>query len=149
MITGGRVQESPSTLTTEFIYPNGSVTYGPDLPIKRSCHCSAKIDDHRIVLAGAHTGTGISGTSTIIYDTTTKTFANGPNMIHSRYYASCAVFKSAKHGGRPVLIAAATEKFTDIWDFENSNTWEAGNFFCSNYTAINTYSHGSMKIRTH
>ena len=131
MITGGRVPESPNTLTTEFVHPNGSVTYGPDLPNKRNCHCSAKIDDHRIVLAGARTGFGISGASTIIYDTTTKTFENGPDMIHSRCYASCAVFKSAKHGGRPVLIAASPGKFTDIWDFENSNTWEAGNFFCS------------------
>ena len=148
MITGGRVPESLSTHTTEFIHPNGSITQGPDLPNKRSFHCSAKIDDHRIVLAGAHTSTGISGASTIIYDTTTKTFVNGPDMIHSRHYAICAVFKSGKHGGRPVLIAAATEKFTDIWDFENSNTWEEGNFFCSNYTAMNTYSHGSMKIRT-
>ena len=143
MITGGRVPESLSTHTTEFIHPNGSITQGPDLPNKRSFHCSAKIDDHRIVLAGACTGgTGISGASTIVYDTTTKTFTNGPDMIHSRCFASCAVFRSAKHGGRPVLIAAATGKFTGIWDFENSNTWEAGNFFCSNYTAIN----GSMKI---
>ena len=130
MITGGRVPESPSTLTTEFIHPNGSVTYGPDLPNKRTCHCSTKIDDHRIVLAGAGFS-GISGASTIVYDTTTKTFTNGPDMIHSRHYASCAVFKSAKHGGRPVLLVAATGKSTEIWDFDNSNAWEAGNFFHS------------------
>ena len=126
MITGGRLPESWSTHTTEFIHPNSSITQGPDLPNKRSCHCSAKIDDHRIVLAGARTGTGISGASTIIYDTTTKTFSNGPNMITSRFYASCAVFRSAKHGGRPVLIVAATGKSTEIWDFDNSNSWEAG-----------------------
>ena len=128
MITGGSIPGSPSTLTTEFLHPNGSITYGPDLPNKRSCHCSAKIDDHRIVLAGARTGTGISGASTIIYDTTTNTFTNGPDMIYSRCYASCAVFRSAKHGGRPVLIAAATGKFTDIWDFDISNSWEAGTY---------------------
>ena len=127
MITGGRVPESLSTLTTELIHPNGSVTYGPDLPNKRSCHCSAKIDDHRIVLAGDR----ISGASTVIYDSTTKTFTDGPDMRYSRCYASCAVFRSAKHGGRPVLIAAGTEKFTDLWDFDNSNAWEAGNFFRS------------------
>ena len=126
MITGGSIPGSSSTLTTEFIHSNGSITYGPDLPDKRSGHCSAKIDDHRIVLAGASTGTGISGTSTTIYDTTTKTFVNGPDMINSRFYASCAVFRSAKHGGRPVLIVAATGKFTEIWDFDNSNSWEAG-----------------------
>ena len=127
MITGGRVPESLSTHTTEFIHPNGSITQGPDLPDKRSYHCSAKIDDHRIVLAGDR----ISGASTVIYDSTTKTFTDGPDMRYSRYYASCAVFRSAKHGGRPVLIAAATGIFTDIWDFDNSNAWEAGNFFRS------------------
>ena len=79
-------------------------------------------------MAGARTGTGISGTSTTIYDTTTKTFVNGPDMINSRFYASCAVFRSAKHGGRPVLIAAGTGKFTDIWDFDNSNSWAAGTY---------------------
>ena len=89
---------------------------------------TAKIDDHRIVLAGANTATGISGASTIIYDTTTKTFTDGPDMIYSRCYASCAVFRSAKHGGRPVLIVAATGKFTEIWDFDNSNSWEAGTY---------------------
>ena len=79
-------------------------------------------------MAGARTGFGISGASTIIYDTTTNAFTNGPDMIHSRCYASCAVFRSAKHSGRPVLIAVGTGKFTDIWDFDNSNSWEAGTY---------------------
>ena len=33
--------------TTELIHPDGNVTYGPNLPTERYCHCSAKLDDFR------------------------------------------------------------------------------------------------------
>ena len=42
-------------------------------------------------MAGARTGTGISGTSTIIYDTTTKTFVDGPDMINTQAVLSLEV----------------------------------------------------------
>ena len=47
-ITGGRPDQSGvKHQTTELIHPDGNVTYGPNLPTERDCHCSAKLDDFR------------------------------------------------------------------------------------------------------
>ena len=116
--------DNGSLLSTELIYPNKTVVDGLDLPKKRYCHCATRIDDHRIVIVAG----GSSDKSTTIYDTRTKTFQDGPNMFSEHCQCASAVFKSAKHGGRRVLIAGEENNF-EIWDFDVASTWEAGKYF--------------------
>ena len=39
-----------------------------------------------------------------IYDQITKNFADGDNMNNDRAFSACTIFKSPKHGNRPVVF---------------------------------------------
>ena len=65
--------------------------------------------------------------TTIVYDTRTKNFTDGPKFSTKKCQCICAVFRSAMHGGRKVLLSGSKDGHSfDIWDFDASWSWERG-----------------------
>ena len=65
------------------------------------------------------------------YNPYTNTFKDQADMIYERFGAGCAVFNSAKHGGREVVyIGGGTNNYltkAEILDHTMTETWEKGN----------------------
>ena len=133
-VTGGYSQSPPYYLrSTELIFPNGTLTSGPDLPANepRVAHCMTKMHDGRVLIAG--TSGYISLKSTVrIFDPSTGSWTNGPNLLYPRLSAACATFTSLFHGGRPVVMVAggSGQATTEIYDYTiPGKSWERSNTF--------------------
>merc|ERR1711962_1336636 len=104
-ITGGGPEER--RMTTEFIYPSGKVVQGPDLPIKldlparRPGHCMVKLHDGKIMILGLQYD---DYKQVLIYDPKSNSFSKGPPLLYGMVCASCTVFNSPMHNGRPVIL---------------------------------------------
>ena len=60
----------------------------------------------------------------MIYDHTTGEFTNTPDMILSRKNPACALFRSAMHDNRYVVLAAggsAGQTEAEVFDYTNPN----------------------------
>ena len=68
--------------TTEFIFPNGTTSDGPDLPEARWRHCMVTLHDTRVMIIG--TEGLMDGKSVEIFDPDTNTFSKGPDMMFKR-----------------------------------------------------------------
>ena len=130
-VTGGYKQgHSPSSYlrSTELIFPNGTLTLGPDLPLNepRVAHCMTKMHDGRVMIIG--TSGYISLKNTVrIFDPSTGIWTNGPNLLFGRSNHACATFKSALHDGRPVVLAAGGcgQTTAEIYDYTiPGKSWE-------------------------
>ena len=69
----------------------------------------------------------------------TETFRTGQDMNYHRVNAGCALFESAYHGGRPiVIVVGGTSKGgihkplrkTEILDYTVTDEWSECNLFC-------------------
>ena len=118
--------------STNYVYLNGNVKEGPDLPNARSGHCMVRLDDGRVMIVG-----GSGATSDVkIYDANTKIFTAGPRMIHNRISHMCAVFRSKLHGNREVVLVAGGKGSTssglrasEILDYTMENAkWEESKY---------------------
>ena len=79
--------------------------------------------------------------STVFYDPITETFTPGQDMNYYRYSAGCALFESAYHGGRPVVIVVGGHsgggiykplQKTEVLDYTISDTWTVCKCVCWN-----------------
>merc|ERR1712223_509264 len=92
--------------STEFVYTDGVVEAGPDLPEARNGHCMTQMNaTHYIIMGGQLGESGKKTNTTIIYDSTTQTYSDGPEMPYSIKTFACTVFWSDLHYS-PVVIAA-------------------------------------------
>lgn len=104
-VTGG-YDNNNYLKTTEFVFSNGDVIPGPDLPEARNGHCMAQLDENRFLIMGGNMGTsGRKTNTTLIYDSTTDEYTDGPSMEYARNAFACTVFWSDLHYS-PVVIAA-------------------------------------------
>ena len=93
--------------STELVYPNGTITSGPDLPTPRLGHCSVQLEDGKSIIIGGSTSFDDGNYRvTTIYDPETSTYTNGPAMLFDHQNFACGHFYSQKHGGRPVVLSA-------------------------------------------
>lgn len=110
-LTGGNDENNQGLHSTEIIAPDGTVTYGPNLPNSLTYglrgHCMAVLNKNKFMLVGGYWGG--SPKNTITYDGNSGTFSNGPSMIYKRYQFACSVFHSKLHNGRKVLLVAGGE----------------------------------------
>ena len=109
---------------TEFIFSNGSIIRGPDMPTPRSKHCMVTLDDGRVMILG---GERPNSKNVLIFDPKNKTFTDGPNLNYGRYDAACTVFVSPLHGNKPmVLSAGGYEQITaEVLDYTNTSaSWQ-------------------------
>ena len=66
-----------------------------------------------------------------IFDRMTENFTNGDNMNNDRAFSACTIFKSPKHGNRPVVFIGGgkNQNTAEILDFSQSDAkWEIGKF---------------------
>ena len=120
--------------TTEFIYADGLVEKGPDLPNPIANHCAVDLKDGRAMLIGG--AKDWYGTDSLlevwIYDSRSMVFTRGPPLQYHRAGSACALFQSPLHGGRPVVLVAGGIYGiyqTEMLDFTNkSAVWENGEF---------------------
>ena len=108
--------------STEYIFSNGSVSSGPNMPAARYGHCMVTLDDGKVMILGGYPTSKI----VLIFDPEDNTFNTGPSLLFNRYYFGCAVFKSPLHNNRPVVLAAggSGQKTAEVLDYTNANTWE-------------------------
>ena len=122
-ITGG-YDGSKSLDSTEFIFSNGSVNNGPNMPAARHGHCLVTLDNGKVMILGGYPS--LNYKNLMIFDPEDNTFNTGPSLLFNRVYFGCALFKSPLHNNRPVVLAAggSEQKTAEILDYTNATTWE-------------------------
>ena len=116
--------------STEYVFPNGTVSSGPNLPTNRHGHCLVKLNDGKIMIIG---GSGRAGyKSVIIFDPVMKSFTNGPSLKYDFYYGACILMESAMHGNRHVVLAAGGNGYitAQVCDYTQSQAWQESKNFC-------------------
>ena len=111
--------------STEFVYLNGSVSQGPDLPTARDDHCMVTLPDDRIMILGSDGGM-TNPNSVVVYDPEAKEFLNASPMLYARDGAGCVLIYSPLHGNRPVVLVAGGKDMAtaEILDYTYTNSWE-------------------------
>ena len=123
-ITGG-IDGSSRPATTEFVYSNGTVQRGPNLPAARSGHCSVTLHDGKVMILGADSPSSLRR-NVIIMDPADNSFTTGPSLSYRRVYAACTLFNSPLHNGRPVVLAAGglLQATAEVYDYTYANQWQ-------------------------
>ena len=123
--------------SSEYIYANGTVESGPNLPESRQGHCSVTLHDGKVLILGAETHSGAVSLrkNVMIYDADDHSFTTGPSMNYDRRLAACTVFKSPLHNNRPVVLVAGGfgQNTAEVYDYTNANQWQTSIYLlCSN-----------------
>ena len=126
-ITGGVDGSYNHIATTEYIYANGTVQSGPNLPEARSGHCSVTLHDGKVMILGADSPSSLRR-NVIIMDPGDNSFATRPSMRYKRQFAACTLFYSPLHNGRPVVLAAggrSRQATAEVYDYTTlANQWQ-------------------------
>jgi len=122
-ITGGW-DGSSDLATTEYIYANGTVQSGPNLPVARYGHCSVTLHDGKVMILGAERPKSLRR-NVIIMNPADNSIATGPSMKYERDSAACTLFHSPLHNGRPVVLAAGGSQATaEVYDYTYAKEWQ-------------------------
>jgi len=123
-ITGGW-DGSSDLSTTEYIYANGTVQSGPNLPEARRGHCSVTLHDGKVMILGAYYPSSLNR-NVIIMDPADNTFATAPSLSYKREHAACTLFYSPLHNGRPVVLAAGGryQATAEVYDYTIAKEWQ-------------------------
>ena len=125
--TGGW-DDSTTLASSDYVYANGTVENGPNLPEARQGHCMVTLHDDKVMIMG-----GSLSRNVLIFDPADKSYTNGPSMTYGRGFFGCALFKSALHNNRPVVLAAGGQLVnTEVYDYTYANQWETS----INYTSL-------------
>ena len=132
-VTGGKTISGYSVDTTEFAYPNGTVTPGPKLPSTKRFHCMVTLENGHIMFIGGEYNDGeIAVRDVVTYDPSTGNFKQGPSTIKNRWGSGCALFRSPAHGGRPVVISAGGSYVSgtvELLDYTIASDWQLSKSF--------------------
>ena len=125
-VTGGYTNNGINEdSSTEIIYLNGTVTYGPTLPSARDDHCMVTMHDGKIMILGSDGGT-TNSKDVVIYDNANEKFQSAPSLLYERKRSGCTSFTSNLHGDRPVILVAGGEDTAtaEVFDYTYNNFWE-------------------------
>ena len=78
--TGGH--KSALLDTTEFVYLNGTIVYGPKLPASRERHCMVALNDYEVMIIGASNDP--NKRKTITYNHADGSYTDGPDLAENR-----------------------------------------------------------------
>ena len=120
--------------STEYVSPDGDASQpGPSLPSIRYGHCAVKLSTGQVMLVGGYSGENFK--SVIIFDPDTETFDSSlPSLKYNRSYVGCAVFNSAMHDNREVVLAVggSLEATAEVLDHTQPNAeWTESNYLFS------------------
>ena len=74
--------------TTEFVYLNGTIVYGPKLPYyKQERHCMVALNDYEVMIIGGYYSPYYIP-KTIIYNHADGSFTDGPDLAEKRQVSS-------------------------------------------------------------
>ena len=111
---------------TEFVSPDGTSTFGPDLPNEIKSHCLIKMDEDNVLLTGGYDEND-KVNETWYFNTIKNTWTPGPSMVYSRVYHACAAVQI--HGTKVLMVAGNTygedSNAVEIL-IENSSSWIPG-----------------------
>ena len=117
-ITGGYRSRN----STEFVYGNGSVIKGPDLPIDKWGHCMVDLEDGRAIILGGDQNEN----DVLIYRSSDNSFESGPPLLFGRRFPACTLFRSPLHEGRQVVLVVGGksdgEVSAEVLDFTNTSS---------------------------
>ena len=104
--------------STVFVQKNETVSTGPVLP--NPSHCAVTGKNGSIFILGGYP----SMKQVLIHDSITNSSTTGPSMQYNHYYHACAVFNSALHNGREVILVAGGwhQDTTEIWDYQTEGS---------------------------
>jgi len=124
-ISGGSADGSSTLATTEYIYADGTVQSGPNLPVARAGPCSVTLHDGKVMILGAESPSSLRR-NVIIMDPADNTFSTGHSLRYKRVDAACTLFYSPLHNGRPVVLAAGGEwqATAEVYDYTYANQWQ-------------------------
>ena len=107
--------------STDFIYSDGTVESGPDLPKAMHGHCMVTLPSGKVMILG-----GRKMKSVYIFDPEDNTFTSGPSMSYERGHLGCAIFNSPQHDNRPIVLAAGgyDQLTAEVYDYTNAEQWE-------------------------
>ena len=140
-ITGGYDGNFNMLASTEYVYSNGTVQSGPDLPMARNGHCQVTLHDGKVMIMGARSPTSLDR-NVIVMDPADNSFSTGPSLNYIRQYAACCVFNSDLHEGRPVVFSAGGngQATVEVYDYTTTNQWQTSiHFIISNIDLISIY----------
>ena len=111
------------------------MTPGKLLPNAVEQHCAVTAQDGTIFIVGGYPPSNYR--KVWIYNSKTETFTSGPNMRNVHRHHACALFKSAYHNGREVLLVAGglRQDTTEVWDYQSpGTTWTSSKWECCVFT---------------
>ena len=121
--------------SSEFLHADGSISVGPNLPIKERDHCAVQLINSdgtpgNVLYMGATHNWGAPNKKKVWhYDISTDTItADHSTMLFEHSVSACTIFYSPKHEGRPVVYMGPGEfsnNQPEILDYEMTTTWEA------------------------
>ena len=118
--------------SSEYIYANGTVESGPNLPEARHEQCMVTLHDGKVMILGA--GSSLRK-NVMILDPNSNLYTTGPSLSYGRNLAACTLFNSALHNNRPVvLVAGGQDQATaEVYDYTIANQWQTSiHLFISN-----------------
>ena len=130
-MTGGLDGSWTTLSSTVFVYANGTVETGPQLPEARSGHCMVTLHDGKVLILGANPNSPSLYKNVIIFDPAQNTFTTGPSLSYNRDNAACTLFNSNLHDNRPVVLAAGGwgQATAEVYDYTNDNAWQTSIHF--------------------
>ena len=111
--------------STEIINSNGSVTAGISLPYPVRLHCVVTLNDGRVMILGGYPAS--NKRKVLIFNSTSGTFSDAPDMLYTRGYHGCASFNSPLHNHREVVLAAGGDERdqVELLDYQTEgSTWQ-------------------------
>ena len=101
------------------------MTAGISLPYTVYAHCVVTLNDGRVMILGGRDGSSLR--KVLIFNSTSGTFSDAPDMLYTRGFHGCASFNSPLHNHREVVLAAGGYEQVEVelldYQTEGSN-WE-------------------------
>ena len=127
----GGINNGGGLVNTEIINSNGGVTAGISLPYAVYGHCVVTLNDGRVMILGGNDGSS-SLRKVLIFNSTSGTFSDAPDMLYTRDSHACAIFNSPLHYHREVVLAAggAYRDQVELLDYQTEgSTWQESKKF--------------------
>ena len=102
------------------------MTAGISLPYPVSSHCVVTLNDGRVMILGGYDGSSWLR-KVLIFNSTSGTFSDAPDMLYTRINHGCASFNSPLHNHREVVLAAggAGRDSVELLDYQTEGSnWE-------------------------
>ena len=133
---GFRGHSAGELSSTEYVSPDGFASRsGPELPSPRFGHCAVKLSTGQVMLLGGdpyHPWNLYDSKSVITFDYRTEIFNTSlPPLKFDRDSFGCAVFNSAMHENREVVLAAGgnLQATAEVLDYTQPNAeWTESNY---------------------